>query len=529
MIAVLDLLRNYQQNAVQSILDALKERNITRQLIAIPTGGGKTWTFVALALSLGWRTLVLVPRDELLKQAVDKFKQAYPDVDIGIVKAAQDDYQHQVVVASVMTAQRDKRLARLSSQGFRLLIADECHHSSSDANMKIIKGLGFMDGDPDKLLVGFTATPFRADGKPLADVFEEVVYQIGILDLIEQGYLVDPRGFRIETDVTLTGVHVRAGDFAENELADRINVPSRNRLVVEKYKELAGNRKAVAFTVNVQHAKDLAQAFNDAGIPAAAVWGGMGDDAREQTLADFAAGRYQVVTNCALLTEGYDLPEIGAVLMCRPTKSRVLYVQCAGRGLRPAPNKTDCIILDFADGGRHDLLCTADLLGEGKRPKKPKQGRTLREIVDDAEEERKREEAEQMKVKERRTVEIDLLQPAGWQRDESDEWRLSITTKAWVTLSQDPITELYDVVLIGPGSARDIAKGVPLDAAQKAANNAAEIYKRRVFGTNAPWRRQPPSEKQLAILKNRFHWRGEFPSTKGEASDLIDELMKKRA
>lgn len=529
MIAVLDLLRDYQRKAVQSSLDALRERSITRQLIAIPTGGGKTWVFVVLALSLGWRTLVLVPSDELLKQAVEKFRQAYPDVDIGIVKAEQDDYQHQVVVASVMTVQRDNRLKRIASQKFQLLVIDEAHHSSSESYLKVIKGLGFMGDDSSKLLVGVTATPFRGDGRPLADVFQEVTYQIGIIDLIERGHLVDPRGYQIETDVSLTGVHIRAGDFAENELADKINVPSRNRLIISKYKELAGDRKAVAFTVNVQHAKDLAQTFNNAGIPAAAVWGNMGDDAREQILADFAAGVYQVVTNCALLTEGYDLPEIGAVLMCRPTKSRVLYVQCVGRGLRPADGKSDCIILDFADGARHDLLCTADLLGDGQRPKKPKQGRTLRQMVDDAERDRKREEAERLKVKERRTVEIDLLQPAGWQQDESNEWRLFVTSKAWVTLTQDPVTELYDVVLIGPGGAKDVVKGEPLDVARKAANNAAESYKRRVFGSNAPWRKEPPTEKQLAILKNRFHWRGEFPSTKGEASDLIDELMKKRA
>jgi len=531
-------LRDYQQNALDAILQA-RLRGILRQLVALPTGGGKTIIFVYLAMLLNIRTIILVHRDELLRQAVDKLQAVWPDADIGIVKAQQDDFRHQIVIASVQTLAHQKRRARLAGEGFELCIIDECHHSTSDSYRAILGDLGFLSDEPDKLLVGVTATPFRADGSALADIFQGISYRIGILDLIERGHLVDPKGFLIETDVSLSGVHTRQGDFVTGELAKAVNTPARNKLVVEKYHELTPGRKAVVFSVDVQHAIDLSEMFTAAGVPSAFVHGETPSDERRETLAAFERGDILALCNCAILTEGWDCPSVSAVIMARPTRSRVLYTQCVGRGLRPAPGKTDCIIFDFGDRA-HDLLGLPDLLGDDK-PRDRKQGDSLKDMADakkqedadeqerkrQAEEERKRW-AEAQRIRAVRQFEMNLLGGTKWQQAEAGEWRYPLTKQSWATLT--PTHDgLYSASLITPSGIQSIAENEDLGIAQKIAVERAKAYHDAAFGPQAKWRyrNEPPTEPQLKMLK-RLGYAGASPQTKGEASALIDRIKNGR-
>jgi len=167
--------------------------------------------------------------------------------------------------------------------------------------------------------------------------------------MIKAGYLSPVTGRKILTNLVLNRIQINHGDFCLSELSELVNTPDRNNFIVEKFKEYAPERKTVAFCCDVQHCKDLSDAFKAHGIRSAAVWGDMPSIERERALSGLKSGLLQAVTSCGILTEGYDEPTINAIIMARPTRSRSLYIQCVGRGLRLYPSKQDCLVLDFSD------------------------------------------------------------------------------------------------------------------------------------------------------------------------------------
>lgn len=276
-----------------------------------------------------------------------------------------------------------------------------CHHAAADTYQKLIQELGFMDSDPAKLLAGVTATGKRGDKLALGKVFEEIVYEASIGLMIRAGYLTDLKGLQISTEVDLSDIAVIGGDFNIGQLANAVNTTSRNRVIVNSFMEHAPDKRAVAFCVDVQHSLDLAEAFNHAGIKAAAVYGDMEKDARREILRAFKAGKIQILTNCNILTEGFDCPEIECLLMARPTKSQSLFIQMVGRGTRLYPGKEFCLVIDFCDS-RHDVCQLGTLLG-----KKMKDGQTITEAIEEQEREEKLQY--EAKVQEVKTKEFDLL------------------------------------------------------------------------------------------------------------------------
>lgn len=346
-------LRDYQLEAVKSVQKEYKLKT-RRQLIVLPTGTGKTIVFAAISKDFNKRTLILAHRDELIQQAVAKARLYWPEADIGIVKADLQEYDHQIVVGSVQSCMYKKRIKRLKEQGFQILIIDEAHHAVAASYQKIIKKLGFIRKTGKQLLLGFTATPERADNLGLGDTFQKIVFMRSIATMIAQGYLCPVSAHRCLTGVSLDGIRTLRGDFQVGDLATAVNIQGRNEFIVDKYQLHGEGRKAVAFCVDVQHCHDLAKAFNDRGITAKAVWGAMDLDERRRTLVELHDGTIKICTSCGVLTEGFDEPSINCILMARPTKSRGLYIQCVGRGLRTDMGKSDCLVLDFADQG-HDL------------------------------------------------------------------------------------------------------------------------------------------------------------------------------
>jgi len=274
----------------------------------------------------------------------------------------------EVVVASVATLARSAaRVDRLDARSFRIVIVDEAHHATAPTYQRILNRLRDAQQceNRDLLIVGFTATAQRADGKALGTVFQEIVDVRTLPELIERGILSDMRAYRLVSSVDLKRIRTVAGDFHQRDLAAAVNTAVRNHTVVEGYNRLAAGRRALVFCVDVKHAQTLAHEMNASGVATAVVHGGMSRKDRENTIRDFRSGRYSALTNCMVLTEGFDVPEVSCVIQARPTLSQSLYAQMIGRGSRCARNKRDCVVLDVVDNwSRHSSVVTmASLLG----------------------------------------------------------------------------------------------------------------------------------------------------------------------
>jgi superfamily II DNA or RNA helicase len=353
-------LRPYQNEALASVTQAYRAGR-RRVLVSLPTGTGKTVVFAHFpgTLRMKKRLLVLAHREELLVQARDKFRAADPQLKVEIEQAgahASDDAQ--VVIASVPTLGRNRgaRLGRLPPDDFSIIVVDEAHHAVAPTYRRVFDHFGLFDPATSRYLIGFTATPRRGDHQGLGEVFEEVCYARDLRAMIADGYLAPIAGWRVDTGVSLDGVQVRRGEFVESDLASVVDTPLRNDMLVRAYRDLAQGRRTIVFCVNVAHARAAQRAFAKAGIRAAAVWGAQPRDERRATLSSFSAGEFDVVTNCNLLTEGFDEPRVDCIIMARPTRSKLLYAQMVGRGTRLHRDKTDLLVVDIADNSRtHEL------------------------------------------------------------------------------------------------------------------------------------------------------------------------------
>jgi ATP-dependent helicase IRC3 len=274
-------------------------------------------------------------------------------------------YPPHFIVASVPTLGRKNsdRIKRFDPFDFDAIIQDEAHIGVSDSFKRVYDHFGLMQPNPDgPLFLGITATPNRSDGKGLRELFDVIVFDMGIQKGIADGWLCDLVGYRIDGKAELDKIHTRAGDFAQEELSDEVNTPKRNAIIVKEWYKHAYGKRTLAFTVDVQHALDLAEAFNAHGEPSEAVWGD--DPERHRKINDHKAGKFSVLTNCNVLGIGYDDPHIECIISAAPTKSEVRYVQQVGRGTRIAEGKESCIVLDVVDNSRkHSLTTISTLLG----------------------------------------------------------------------------------------------------------------------------------------------------------------------
>ena len=387
----MNALRPYQIAALGASKKKLAE-GIKRQLLVLPTGTGKTVVFANLPTHHGFtkRVMVLVHREELAQQAADKIARWNPGYMVGVEMAnSVSTPMDKVVVASVPTIGRlgNRRIEKFSPEEFDCLVCDEAHHSTANSYRNVFQHFGllkigdetFVPGESAPLLLGVTATPNRSDGTGLGEIYDDIVYDMPMLLAIRQGWLADICGVRVNTSTNLDSVKTRMGDFAVDQLADTVNNPERNYLIVQGWMKQAYQRPTVAFTANIQHALDLAKMFQSAGVKAEAVWGD--DPDRREKLRKHRAGEITVLANCNVLTEGYDDWRIGCIILARPTKSQLLFTQMAGRGTRIPDGvnnlheaqaagivceKTDCILMDVVDATyRHSLVTTSLLFGMG--------------------------------------------------------------------------------------------------------------------------------------------------------------------
>lgn len=346
-------LRPYQRDCVESVL--AKFRQYRRLLAVVPTAGGKTVIFSTLAQRMQpVRTLILAHREELLTQAADKLHRA-----TALVAETERAERHAsldapVVVASVQTLMREKRLATWPADHFGLVVVDEAHHALADSYQRVLAHFH----DHAKVL-GVTATPDRGDQKNLGSYFEEIAFEVGLHDLIHQGFLARIAVRTVPVRIDLGAVRTTAGDYNDADLGDAIEPVLRE--IVASLRAVLGSRKTIVFLPLVRTSRRFVDLCQEAGFTAAHIDGESED--RRELLARFAAGEFQILSNSMLLTEGFDEPSIECVVCLRPTKVRALYAQIVGRGTRLHPGKENLLVLDFLwMTERHTLVRPAHLV-----------------------------------------------------------------------------------------------------------------------------------------------------------------------
>ncbi|MFJ4692822.1 DEAD/DEAH box helicase [Streptomyces sp. NPDC088766] len=512
--------RPYQAEAIKALISGWQGPH-NRLAVVLPTGAGKTVVFANLIDELltqlnGKRALVIAHREELIEQAAAKIRAVRPDLRVGVVKAERDEHHDvDVIVASIQTLAVERRRNAISNIG--VVIVDECHHAAARSYMTVLEHFGAWRGLP---VAGFTATMTRTDGG-LADVWEEVVFTLDILEMIEDGYLCDVRGKRVTVPgLDLDAVKSRAGDLQDGQLGQALDDSGAAEVVAEAYRQHAGDRAGVVFTPTVDTAQSMAEAFTAAGVPAAAVWGDMPRDDRAAALEKYRRGDVQALTNCMVLTEGFDAPWTSCAVIARPTKSAGLYCQMAGRALRLWEGKKDALILDVMGAStRHKLASIVDLTG--RDVVMSEEGQSLREVVREAEEKAKR----RLDLSRIQVEEIDLFHGSTvrWLKTESGVWFIPVTDAAYVFLIRNPADRTYwlrrfdfNNGLVAPKN--DVP--LPLTAAKAwLEQQARAMGSRWLASRSAPWRDKPASVKQLNFCRLKGI---KVPpgSSAGEVSDL---------
>ena len=470
-------LRPYQQKARDRI-HAEWEAGRTRTLLVLPTGTGKTIVFASVAadqVRAGDRVLILAHRGELLEQAADKLQRS-----TGLVSAVEKadatclNTWFRVVVGSVQTLQRTARLERFPRDYFGTIIIDEAHHAITDGYRRILDYFG------SARVLGVTATPDRGDMRNLGEVFDSLAFEYKLTDAIKDGYLCRIMAQTIPLQLDISGVALSGGDYAVGDLGTALD-PYLEQIAAEMAQRCK-DRKTVVFLPLIKTSQKFRDLLNAHGFRAAEVNGQSAD--RKEVLADFDAGKYNVLCNSMLLTEGWDCPSVDCVVVLRPTKVRSLYSQMVGRGTRLSPGKSDLLLLDFLwMTDKHELCRPADLVCEDRA--------VARQMTENLAQTGCPEDIEEAAVQASEDVVAQREEALAKQLEEQRRKKARLV---------DPLQ--YEMSI----QAEDLAGYVP------------------AFG----WEAGPPSTEQTAALEKM----GILPDaveSAGKASLLLDRLNKRRA
>ena len=469
-------LRPYQAEAKQAILTEWDEGH-RKTLLVLPTGCGKTVVFASVTetqVKKGHRVLIMAHRGELLEQAADKLK-ATSGIDSVLEKAESSGFgsMFPVTVGSVQSLAQEKRLARFPSNYYQDIIVDEAHHCLSDSYQRILNHF------PHANILGVTATPDRGDMKNLGEYFDSLAYEYSMSKAISEGYLCKIKAQMIPLELDIGNVGISNGDFSAGEIGHAL-LPYLFQIAKEMVKYCQG-RRTVVFLPLVAISKKFCALLNAAGLRAVEVNGNSAD--RAEVLTDFENGKYDVLCNSMLLTEGWDCPSVDCIVILRPTKIRSLYQQMVGRGMRLALGKDHLLLLDFLWlTTRHDLCKPSSLVSKDAATADKINERMLidTEAFDlvDAEEQAKRDV---------------LAEREAALARELDEMRKRKRKLV------DPIQYALSI------AAEDLTNYVPTFA----------------------WEMAPPTEKQLAYLERRGIFAGTVGNA-GLASLLIDRLKRRQ-
>ena len=471
-------LRPYQQEAREAVRKEWTEGR-KRTLLVLPTGTGKTVVFSKIIedqVREGKRVLVLAHRSELLDQASDKLKTA-TGLGTALEKAENTSIGswYRVVVGSVQTMQREKRLNQFPPDWFDVIVVDEAHHAISDGYQKVLNH--FKDSE----VLGVTATPDRGDMKNLGSYFDSLAYEYSLVQAIKDGYLSKIKALTIPINLDLSSVSMSAGDFKASDVGTALD-PYLVQ-ISDEMAEYCKDRKTVVFLPLVKTSQKFRDILNERGFKAAEVNGESKD--RAEVLEDFEKGRYNVLCNSMLLTEGWDCPSVDCVVVLRPTKVRALYSQMVGRGTRLFPGKDELLLLDFLwHTERHELCRPAHLICESPE--------VTKKMVENMEEETGVViDLEQMEVKSAEDVVTEREEALAKQLAEMRKRKRKLV---------DPLQFEMSI------HAEDLSSYVPS------------------FG----WEMSPPSEKQLRALEKYGIYTEEVGNA-GKANLLLDRLNKRQS
>lgn len=579
-------LRDYQTECNRTLWHRYMKNNQKKLLVVLPTGAGKTVVFSSFIDKVfkGNKTLVIAHREELLKQTQQKYmlvagKEA--GLKVGFVTGQQKDFpfvnpefEKDLYIAGVQTISRLKNLLKFPRDYFDLIVVDEAHHVTANTYLKVLKyfgvrdiktkqqfdfekGQGLISDNKEPLLLGFTATPYRTDKREIGSVFESITYSKNIHWMIQNKYLVPIVPLRVRTKIDLKSIRFEKGDYNENELNNAINVDSLNVEIVETYKRLCytGDKNnldpCVVFALNKAHADQLCIAFEKADINAGCITDDTTRDDRKATLKAFEKGEIKVITNCMVLTEGTDLPNIKAIIMARPTASEGLYIQCIGRGLRLHPDKKFCKVIDIAHQNTHPrIIDLENVLRRSieefdiEKIKKEKEEEFLRPDMEIAEIWNQinmlaysKEAGACVSVEVENISIIDYTRKFIWSTIDDSKF-IVITNRNGerekVEIKGDELQGFYNVYsnnkpLLDIPCDFNWAFGFAEQYLHQAADTKVLQYKR----SDARWLNDPPTEKQIESIQNAFtkvkidiDYNDLKLFTKGELSIYLDQIFE---
>lgn len=472
-------LRPYQQEAMEAIFSQWGD-GIQNTLLVLPTGCGKTIVFAKVTeecVRQGKRVLILAHRGELLEQAADKIAKS---TGLGCATEKAEETclgsWFRIVVGSVQSLMREKRLSQFPDDYFDTIIIDEAHHSTSDSYQRVLQHF------PEAKVLGVTATPDRGNMMNLGSVYESLAYEYTLPKAIKEGYLSPIKAVTIPLQVDLTVVGIQSGDFKAGDLGTALDPYLHS--IAQEMKAYCSDRKTVVFLPLVKTSQKFMDILNENGFRAAEVNGESQD--RAEILRDFENDKYNVLCNSMLLTEGWDCPSVDCIVVLRPTKVRSLYCQMVGRGTRLSPEtgKEHLLLLDFLwHTERHELCHPAHLICESEEV-----ARKMTENLESAAFPMDIEEAEKAATE-------DVVA----QREEALAEQLAVMRHRKGTLV-DPLQFEMSI------QSEDLAGYVP------------------AFG----WEMAPPSDKQKKALE-KFGIMPDEIECAGKASKLLDRLKKRQA
>jgi superfamily II DNA or RNA helicase len=573
-------LRPYQSECIEAVFRAWAAGK-KAPLIVLATGAGKTVIAAEIFRRLrvehpgfSYRVWFLAHREELLDQTYRLVKLVAPEATCGIVQGDRNDLGKFATLGSVDTLAsrarfdeaitgRNPNVHSIQARPPSLVIIDECHHATSPKYQRLIAWI--REANPDVIFLGMTATPGRTDGTALDKVFDGVAYERNAFQLIEDGFLVPPVGYRVDLNINLDVIPTDGGDFKPAPLSKVMNQPAVNQAVVEGYQRYGDSRKMLAFCVTVQHAKDLAEQFRMMGVQARHIDGAMKKADRDEVKRAFSEGKIRILTSCDVLTEGYDDPSAQGALFARPTNSQLVYVQALGRALRLHPSKRDALVIDcVGNSERHQLAQLASLAGLDAVTKDERRNPLEAEEVELA-------NAELGGIDARRIDFRVLRRPSKWSwRETRFGWTVSIPRigyflLAWASNDRRSVdVKFHDLrdgkrdtppMILSTMMDFEMAHGLveqeierlftartskarakesdggQLGAAREVLDEgvAGELFSpEELMRNDADWRNRPTSERQRAALVDIGVKLESVPATAGDASDLFSVMTIER-
>lgn len=572
-------LRDYQEECIQSVLSSLKQGH-KRLGISLATGAGKTVIFTQLIDRIkptskdATQTLILAHRRELVEQAARHCTNAYPgktvDIEMGNMHASG---AADITIASVQSLTSGDRISKFSPNRFKLVLVDEAHHIVAPGYLRTLEHFGLDQKREDSpALVGVSATFSRFDGLRLGAAIDEIVYHKDYVDMIGEKWLSDVIFTTVESTADISSVRSGAnGDFQPGELSSVVNTKQVNEVTVRSWLAKANGRKStLVFCVDLAHVAGLTQTFRKHGIDARFVTGDTHKIERGERLEDFKAGKFPVLVNCGVFTEGTDIPNIDCVILARPTRSRNLLVQMIGRGMRLHKGKTNCHVIDMVSSLETGIVTTPTLFGLDPAEL------VTDASVDDMRDMKDRKEAEQERSKAAHSPKKSTASDGGSSRnitfteydsvfdliaDTSGEKHIrSISQYAWVQvgpnkyilsgptgtyirLEKDEAAE-GDKSMFGAWEIRVLPQGVAskspfaaprrllqattfADAVHGSDKYASEKFPNTFISRTQRWRSGPATDGQIKFLnklRSKDDQLVQTDITMGKASDMITKL-----